>query len=152
MESIKKITLPKGWVVDKIENGEIILKEDNNPIIKWNSEKDGVEVKADGYHFIVANIPDVHTSWDKANMICEKWGGYLPSVKELKVMVKYIKEINQCFEDNKSLVCLLDTHYYYWSSSEFSSFHMYYVYANNGGYAGSTHKYGNLHVRAFLRP
>ena len=84
MESIKKITLPKGWVVDKVENGEIILKEDNTkPIIKWNKEKDGVEVIADGYHFIVANIPDVNTSWDKAKILCEKLGGYLPSVGEL---------------------------------------------------------------------
>ena len=150
MESIKKITLPKGWVIDKIENGEIILKEDNNPIIKWNSEKDGVEVIADGYHFVVANIPDMCTSWDKANIICEKWGGYLPSVEELKVIVKYIKEINQCFKNKNSPVCLLDTHYYYWSSSEFSGSRACYVNTENGT-VYNCNKCNANNVRAFLR-
>ena len=129
MEKIKEITLPDGWVVDKIENGKVILKEDTKPVIEWNKEKDGVEVKADGYHFIVANIPDMYTSWNKAKILCEKLGGYLPSVEELQVMVKYIEEINQCFKDNNSPLCLLDTDNYYWSSSEYSSSDTRYVRA-----------------------
>ena len=152
MESIKKITLPKGWVIDKIENGEIILKEDNKPIIKWNKEKDGVEVKADGYHFIVASMPTSVTSkWNDAKILCEMLGGYLPSIDELKVMVKYIKEINQCFRDNDRLVCLLDTYCYYWSSSgsEYSSSYARSVYTGDG-YVRNDDKAYYYCVRAFL--
>lgn len=31
-KNLTKITIPKGWVVDKIENGEIILKESKNEL------------------------------------------------------------------------------------------------------------------------
>ena len=93
MENIKEIILPDGWVIDKVENSKIILKEDDSkPVIKWNNEKNGVEVKADGYHFIVASMPtNIRSDYDSAKIICEKWGGYLPSVEELQVMCKYIK-------------------------------------------------------------
>ena len=147
MEKIKEITLPKGWLVDKVENGKVILKENNTkPVIKWNKEKDGVEVKADGYHFIVANIPDVITNWDKAKILCEKLGGYLPSIKELKVIVKYIKEINQCFEDNNSPLCLLAVNYYYWSNSEYSGSSARFVCASNGC-VSNRHKANDADVR-----
>ena len=44
MEKVKEMVLPEGWVVDKIENGKIILKENNSkPVIKWNKDKDGVD-------------------------------------------------------------------------------------------------------------
>ena len=152
MEKIKEITLPSGWVVDKVENGKVILKEDDTkPVIKWNKEKDGVEVIADGYHFIVASMPtSVSSKWYDAKILCEMLGGYLPNIDELQVMVKYIKEINQCFEDNDRLVCLLDTNYFYWSSSESSGFLACYVRTNNGGVSDDGKNYTN-YVRTFLR-
>ena len=151
MENIKEITLPSGWVVDKVENGKVILKEDNTkPVIKWNKEKDGVEVKADGYHFIVASMPtSVSSNWNDGKILCEKWGGYLPNIDELIVMVKYIKEINQCFKDNDRLACLLDMDRYYWGGTEYSSSYTRSVYTN--GYVTSHFKYAISCVRAFLR-
>lgn len=120
MENIKEIILPDGWVIDKVENGKIILREDDSkPVIKWNNEKNGVEVKADGYHFIVASMPtNIRSDWDSAKIICEKWGGYLPSVEELQVMSKYIKEINRCFKNNNGFECSTDLSVYFWSNYE----------------------------------
>ena len=117
MENIKEIILPDGWVIDKVENSKIILKEDDSkPVIKWNNEKNGVDVKADGYHFIVASMPtNIRSDYDSAKIICEKWGGYLPSVEELQVMCKYIKEIDQCFRNNNGFECLTDLSAYFWS-------------------------------------
>ena len=104
MENVKEIMLPDGWLVDKIDNGKIILKEDDSkPIIKWNKDKDGVEVKADGYHFIVANMPNLSADWFNGRIICEKWDGYLPSLGELKIMNRYYYEINRCFAINGAL-------------------------------------------------
>ena len=79
MENIKEIILPDGWMIDKVENSKIILKEDDSkPIIKWNNEKNGVEVKADGYHFIVASMPtNIRSDYDSAKIICEKWDSAL---------------------------------------------------------------------------
>ena len=84
MKNIKEIILPDGWVIDKVENGKIILKEDDNkPVIKWNNEKNGVEVKADGYHFIVASMPsNILSDWDSAKIICEKWGDLTEDLKQ----------------------------------------------------------------------
>ena len=118
--NVKEIVLPEGWVVDKIDNGIIILKEDDSkPIIKWNKEKDGVEVKVDGYYFVVANMPNILSNWYDAQTVCEKWGGYLPSVEELKVVAKYLDAINQCFRENDGFP--MEGHFY-WSSSEYSRF------------------------------
>ena len=152
MKEVKEIMLPDGWVVDKVENGKILLKEDySKPVIKWNGEKNGVEVKADGYHFVVALMPKkLLSDWDGAKIICEKWGGYLPSVEELQVMVKYFKEINQCFENNGSFACLLHSSRGYWSSSECSFNRAHYVYMGNGDVFGYD-KSNYLYVRAFLR-
>ena len=80
MENVKEITLPDDW--GEVENGKVIL---NKSIIKWNSEKDGVEVIADDYHFIVASMPtSISSNWNDAKYICEKWGGYLPTIEELE--------------------------------------------------------------------
>ena len=152
MEKVKEMVLPEGWVVDKIENGKIILKEDNSkPIIKWNKDKDGVEVKADGFHFIIANMPNVLSNWFDAQTVCEKYNkqnGYLPTVDELKVAVKYFKEINQCFEDNNGYT--MNSNSNYWSSSEYSSDRARYVYTSSG-YAGSYYKSNDSYVRAWFR-
>ena len=152
MKEVKEITLPEGWVVDKVENGKILLKEDDSkPVIKWNSEKNGVEVKADDYHFIVASMPTkLLSDWNGAKQICKDYGGYLPSVKELQVMVKYLKEINQCFGNNGSFACLLHSSNLYWSCSEYSSDRARGVYTSLG-YVYYAIKDYDYHVRAFFR-
>ena len=93
-------------------------------------------------------MPDVYANWDKAKYLCEKLGGYLPSVEELKVMAKYIKEFNQFFEENDRIVCLLDTNYTYWSSSEYSSSRARCVLTYNGVVGDDNKNYGN-YVRTF---
>ena len=152
MEKVKEMILPEGWVVDKIENGKIILKEDDSkPIIKWNDEKDSVEVKADGFHFIIANMPNILSNWFDAQTVCEKYNkqnGYLPTVDELEVAVKYLNEINQCFEDNSGYT--MYSSYNYWSSSEYSSDSARRVYANNG-YVNYGNKNNYYYVRAWFR-
>ena len=153
MEDKKEIIIPDDFTFNNINDNVITLKKKNEtkPIIKWNSEKDGVEVKADDYHFIVASMPtSISSNWNDAKYICEKWGGYLPIIEELFVMVKYIKEINQCFKDNGSPVCLLDMGDCYWSSSEFSSSYAHNVDGRNG-YVNNYYKFDYAYVRAFLR-
>ena len=152
MEKVKEMILPEGWVVDKIENGKIILKEDNSkPVIKWNDEKDGVEVKADGFNFIIANMPNISSNWYDAQTVCEKYknqNGYLPTVDELKVAVKYFKEINQCFDDNNGYT--MNKSDFYWSSSEYSSSNARLV----NTYDGNAYSYGksyDCYVRAWFR-
>ena len=153
MKEVKEIMLPDGWVVDKVEDGKILLKEDDTkPVIKWNSDKNGVEVKTDGYHFVVASMPtSLASNWDDAKQICKDYGGYLPSVEELQVMVKYLKEINQCFENKGSFACLLDSSDYYWSSSECSSDSARNVSTSNGSVLSYVNKSSSIYVRAFFR-
>lgn len=153
MENIKEIILPDGWVIDKVENGKIILREDDSkPVIKWNNEKNGVEVKADGYHFIVASMPtNIQSDWDSAKIICEKWGGYLPSVEELQVMCKYIKEINRCFKNNNGFECLTDLSVYFWSDYNLYTDHARAVHASNGYVCCYVDKTNYYNVKAFLR-
>lgn len=152
MENIKEIILPDGWVIDKVENGKIILKEDDNkPVIKWNNEKNGVEVKADGYHFIVASMPtNILSNWEGAKIICEKWGGYLPSVEELQVMVKYIKEINQCFRNNNGFECLSELSRYFWSNYESYTDYTRIVNMSSGYVCCRIDKTNCYNVKAFL--
>jgi hypothetical protein len=68
--------------------------------INWNKEKDGVEVKTNEYHFLICNLPDYGLSWFDANILCDFVNVYIPSVEELQVVSKYLKEINKCFEEN----------------------------------------------------
>ena len=152
MENIKEIILPDGWVIDKVENSKIILKEDDSkPVIKWNNEKNGVEVKADGYHFIVASMPtNIRSDYDSAKIICEKWGGYLPSVEELQVMCKYIKEIDQCFRNNNGFECLTDLSAYFWSDYNSYTDHARAVRAINGYVCCYVDKTNFYNVKAFL--
>ena len=152
MKNIKEIILPDGWVIDKVENGKIILKEDDSkPVIKWNNEKNGVEVKADGYHFIVASMPtNILSDWYGAKIICEKWGGYLPSVEELRVMCKYIKEIDQCFKNNNGFECLTDSSVYFWSDYNPHTDHARAVHASNGYVCCYVDKTNYYNVKAFF--
>ena len=152
MENIKEIILPDGWVIDKVENSKIILKEDDSkPIIKWNNEKNGVEVKADGYHFIVASMPtNILSDWYGAKIICEKWEGYLPSVGELQVMVKYIKEINQCFRNNNGFECLTDLSVYLWSDYNSYTEYSRAVNVSSGYICNCVNKTNYYNVKAFL--
>ena len=153
MKNIKEIILPDGWVIDKVENGKIILKEDDSkPVIKWNNEKNGVEVKADGYHFIVASMPtNILSDWYGAKIICEKWGGYLPSAEELRVMIKYIKEIDQCFRNNNGIECSSKLAFYFWSDYESSADHARTVYVSSGNFCDYVNKTNYYNVKAFLR-
>lgn len=152
MENIKEIILPDGWVIDKVENGKIILKEDDSkPVIKWNNEKNGVEVKADGYHFIVASMPtNIRSDWDSAKIICEKWGGYLPSVEELQVMCKYIKEIDQCFRNNNGFECSSKLTFYFWSNYESYADYTRVVHVSSGYVCCYVDKTNYYNVKAFL--
>ena len=152
MENIKEIILPDGWVIDKVENSKIILKEDDSkPVIKWNNEKNGVEVKADGYHFIVASMPtNILSDWYGAKIICEKWGGYLPREGELQVMVKYIKEINQCFRNNNGFECLTDLSVYFWSDYDFYNDYSHSVNVSSGYICSCVDKTNFYNVKAFL--
>lgn len=100
MEYNKIMQLPKGWKFYKTDGNKVYLTRETNPIIKWNKEKDGVEVIDGVYHFIVANIPSAKCNWYAANNIIKRLGGYMPSLKELKCFYKNRKKITQCFEEN----------------------------------------------------
>ena len=124
------------------------MREDNSkPVIKWNKEKDGVEVKADGYHFVIANIPDISCNWYNTLYFCDKFNTYLPSIEELKVVAKYLDVINQCFKDNNGFPMEGS---FYWSSSEYSSNYARRMFTGNGNVYG-TNKNGYDFFRGFAR-
>jgi hypothetical protein len=148
----KEIILPDGWVVDKIENNKIILKEESvayeeSKYVKWNKEKNGIEIKADGEHFIISNMPTTITSnWNDAKVICEQFGGSLPTVDQLKVMHKYFNEINFCFEQFKGNKLYFSI---FWSINEYISGDVFIV-GLKGGNIYTDDKTNYRYVRAVL--
>ena len=150
----KEIILPDGWAVDKIENNKIILKDESvvyeePKSVKWNIEKNGFQIKAEGEHFIISNMPTtIISNWVYAKLLCEQFGGSLPTVDQLKIMHKYLNEINFCFEQFKGNKLYFST---FWSINEcYEKHNDVYIVGMQGGSIYTDDKTNYRYVRAVM--
>ena len=103
---ILKINVPKGYEIDK-ENStfeNIVFKKVDDIVIKWNKKYNGIEIKADGEHFILDANPSYCMAWNEAMRFYNNkhrsptWN--LPTVEQLQVVDKYFDKINKVMEEN----------------------------------------------------
>lgn len=149
-----KIEIPNGYEIDKEKSTfeNIVFNKIDDIVIKWNKNYYGVEIKADGEHFIVdASSPSYFCSWDDAirfrkfyrnGNINGIWN--LPTLKQLQVVDKYFDKINKVIKDNGGFVLSKG---FYWSIEKKDEFCAWYVYMSNG-YRNYNNKNFNYYVRA----
>ena len=149
-----KIEIPKGYEIDQEKSTfeNIVFKKVDDIVIKWNKNYYGVEIKADGEHFIVdTSSPSYFCSWDDAmrfrkfyrnGNINGIWN--LPTLKQLQVVDKYFDKINEVIEENSGFVLSKG---FYWSIEKKDEFCAWGV---SMGYDGTTYgtKVLNYSVRA----
>lgn len=145
-----KIEVPKGYEIDKEKSTfeNIVFKKVNDVEIKWNKNYNGVEIKANGEHFILDSNPSYCMSWNDATRFYNSkhrshtWN--LPTVEQLQVMSKYYDRINNVIKDNGGFVLLKG---FYWSmeeEDEFCALHIHMAYYNTV----SSTKGSEVYVRA----
>ena len=152
MEKTLKINAPKGYEIDKEKStfDNIVFKK--SPLqemvsIKWNNWYNGVEIHADGEHFVVSGRPSYAMNWNDAKryFIGDTWK--LPTINQLKIIYKYLNTVNQiikghnCFE-----ICYF---YYFWSSEEKDETSARNVFMRNGC-ATDTNKDNFLYARSVV--
>lgn len=107
MESkVMKIVVPEGYEIDKEKSTfkNIVFKKVDEVVIKWHKDKVGVEIKAEGEHFVIdAESPSFNCSWDDAmrffnTKASSDWE--LPTVKQLQIISKHIDKINEVIRSN----------------------------------------------------
>ena len=140
------VNVPDGYEID-IEKSNIVFKKIDDAIIRWNKNYNGVEIKADGEHFVVDANPSYVMNWYDAVRFynhphrSHTWG--LPTITQLQVIAKYLDRINDVIREKngfKIIDCL-------WSCEEVDGFFTWLVYMSDGDtYRGN--KYGSYYVRA----
>lgn len=112
--------------------------------IKWNAERNGVEIQTNDEHFVIDATPSRVMSWRDAVRFYQNAGGWtIPTKKQLQLVAKHLSEVNDLLEQCGGYK-LFGWH---WSSDEADKFCAWLV-SMNGGYAGSFDKYDGNHVRA----
>lgn len=105
MKSVK-IDIPKGYEIDKEKSTfeNIVFKKVDEVVIKWHKDKGGVEIKAEGEHFVIdAESPSFNCSWDDAMRFFNtkaSFGWKLPTVKQLQIIAKHLDKINEVIRSN----------------------------------------------------
>ena len=142
-----KIEIPDGYQIDwgKSTFENIVFRKVDEVIIKWDKYRNGVEIKADGEHFLLDGNPDYCMSWHNAIRFYSNLQFWkLPTIKQLQVICKYFDEINNVIKENGGFVLLKD---FYWSIKERNEFWAWYVnMSSRSTYYGC--KGGNIYVRA----
>lgn len=141
MKSIK-IDIPKGYEIDKEKSTfeNIVFKKVDDAIIKWSRNFSGVEIKADGEHFIVsAGSPSFYCCWYDAIRYYTR--PYcilkLPTVKQLQIIAKHIDKINEVIRSNDGF----EISGWMWSCQEKSELGAWLVHMNYG--------YTNVSVKGY---
>lgn len=118
-----EIDIPNGKEIDfeKSTLTNVVFK-DMKPIIKWNDMYWGVEINADGEHFIIdASNPTTVCNWYAvkryASEPIDNWK--LPTINQLKVIEKYFDEIDNVITDNNGFNLVKG---WYWSCEEKDEF------------------------------
>lgn len=112
--------------------------------IKWNAERRGVEVRAEGVEFFIPDMPNCYANWDDARDICKVFSGNLPTREQLKYISANITNINELLKVNNCRTIPIS---WIWSNEEASATDAWYVYMNNG-YVLNYTKSNNNYVRA----
>lgn len=142
-----KIEIPNGYEIDK-ENStfeNIVFKKVDDVIIKWNQKYNGVEIKADGEHFMLDANPSYYMNWSGAMRFYRNNPSWeIPTTKQLKVVYKYFDKINEIIEQNNGYKLHGG---WYWGVEEHGEFCAWYISMNSG--STSYHYKSNLnYVRA----
>lgn len=119
MEKTLKITPPEGYEIDieKSTLDNIVFKEIEKTIIKWNSTWKGVEIIEKGEHFILdAQLPSFCCSWNDAIRFDVDSIWKLPTAKQLLIIARHTQEINKIIEKNEGY----EIRGYLWSDKETS--------------------------------
>lgn len=98
------VEIPDGKEIDfeKSTLTNVVFK-DIKPTIKWNGMFSGVEINANGEHFVIdADNPTAVCNWYAAKRYASEpnndWK--LPTINQLKVIAKYFNEIDNVITDN----------------------------------------------------
>ena len=146
MKKTLKIEIPEGYEIDEKKSTfeNIVFKKVDEVVIKWNKNYNGVEIKAYGEHFILDGNPNFHMNWNNAMRFYDNLTFWkLPTVKQLQIVRKYFKEINNVMEDNSGFVLTMG---YYWTIEEKNEFCA--LYVAMGGGTSKAVKGDNFFVRA----
>lgn len=96
--------------------------------IKWNAERNGVEVQTNDEHFVIDATPSRVMSWRDAVRFYQNAGGWtLPTKKQLQLVAKHISEVNALLEQYGGYK-LFGWH---WSSEEADTFCAWIVFIDN---------------------
>ena len=98
-----------------------------NIVIKWDKNYNGVEIKADGEHFILDANPSYCMSWDDAMRFYDDLQFWkLPTVKQLEIVCKYFDKINEVIEENGGFKLIYAPYWSIEKKDEFNAryFHM----------------------------
>lgn len=128
-----EIDIPNGKEIDfeKSTLTNLVFK-DMKPIIKWNDMYGGVEINADGEHFIIdGKSPTAVCNWYAAKRYASEpndiWK--LPTINQLKVIAKYFDEIDNVITDNSGFNLVNGWH---WACEEKDEFRAWGVSINFG--------------------
>ena len=144
-----KVNVPEGYEIDKEKSTfeNIVFKKKDDAIMQWNVRLCGVEIKADGEHFVVdAESPSFHCSWDDAMRFYNTKASFdwkLPTIRQLHIIAKYINKINEVIRKNGGY----EISGWLWSCEEEIDFCAWGVSMDNGNTNGSP-KNDNGYVRA----
>lgn len=98
---------------------------------------------------VIVDLHDVPKTmtWDEAKEYAQKEGKRLPSQRELMLMFVHQKKLNSALEKHEGEPWESG---WYWSSSEYSSYYAWGVYASNGDVGWSNKSYSSGSVRCVL--
>lgn len=150
MESkVMKIVVPEGYEIDKEKSTfeNIVFKKVDEVVIKWRIDKVGVEIRAEGQHFVIdAESPSFHCPWDDAMRFYNTKASFdwkLPTVRQLHIIAKYIDKINEVIRSNDGF----EIKKWMWSCEEEDEFCAWGV-SMGSGTTGSNYKGSPNYVRA----
>lgn len=149
MKSVK-IDIPEGYEVDKEKSTfeNIVFKKVDDVVLKWNKSFNTVEIKAEGEYFMLnAGSPSFYCTWNEAVKYYDNPYNVLklPTIRQLKIISKYISEINKIIRDNKGF----EIRGGLWSCEERNEVCAWIVYMSDG-YTSSYIKGNSNFVRAVI--
>ena len=150
----KKITItyeiPEGYEFNEkaLSFDNIFKKKNIEPIIRWVNGD--VEINVDGEHFLLdASNPTAVCNWNIAKRYCKNIffndkEGQLPTINQLKVIVKYFDKINDVINENNGYPL---NRGWYWTCEEKNEFCAWYVTMDDGN-PGNFNKLSPYYVRS----
>ena len=114
------------------------------PMIKWNADKFGGEIKTDKEHFVISAQPSMAMSWDDAVRFYKhnkKWR--FPSREELLLVAANINEVNNIIKAGGGY----KMEGWFWSAEEAAGLYAWLVIVGYGD-TFDILKYNNHYVRA----